>query len=829
MSWFQDAAFHIRTLLLMLLFLSGSLTFMHSMLSKVTILPNTATEPCQGVRPVDQVVLILFDALRPDFVLPALSRRYSDGEECAVNGSRQSGGGPLSSTLKYIEENLRDTTHPSHGFFYLADTPTATAQRIKAIVTGTVPAFLEAGANLNTEEVLSDSLLRQLRRRSILLGDDTWLNLFPDDGKNSSLWKRTIAYPPFNVSDFDSNDENVMANLLPLLESETVEQAPHDYAKLIVAHFLGIDHIGHRHHSQHPSMGVKLAALDESLRNMSRVLRHQRQSATRTLVLVFGDHGMTNSGDHGGDSYQETDTFLYAELFDGNDSSAESLPPEARRRKADMTQMRWRENIDIDLERLKQCRNTAGVHPDKLSAAHQVDTTPTIAALLGIPIPFSSIGRILPEIVALADAEADIEALEACNWRQVASCIEESKVPMKDSWIDDNLPLRERVAQMSYFARKTRNAMGRLGMFVGSCLFMIAFLSFLWAEDTQKCLRCESLVGLWALLLFFFRVCAVFANSFVLKEYVEVLCLGQLLLVAVLMATPRWRLCINLATLLSSLRLLVPLFCRDRSHITHVADAASPLQGWMDVNAPDVRWEVWGTFAGAVAGFCLLSPRLFHRLWVVVLFVAMAVSYKQPVLHHVVPLGFFLLASLMRGSAALRYITITLWASSLCNENFLASAAIAVHGAVLPFVVRTTRHIPVVPQAVLLHLLSWVAFFAQGNQCLFNTLDLNASFVGLPANNLMLSTLFVMSRTFIAFVLAPMATMLAYEADRARGWRVCYFLVYLAVLQSSLSCFNGYIQKTHLMLFSIYCPKLMFDVVICAVTGLGYLIALLVI
>lgn len=35
----------------------------------------------------------------------------------------------------------------------------------------------------------------------------------------------------------------------------------------------------------------------------------------RTLLFILGDHGMTNSGDHGGNSHQETDTFLFAQYF----------------------------------------------------------------------------------------------------------------------------------------------------------------------------------------------------------------------------------------------------------------------------------------------------------------------------------------------------------------------------------------------------------------------------------------------------------------------------------------------------------------------------------
>lgn len=31
----------------------------------------------------------------------------------------------------------------------------------------------------------------------------------------------------------------------------------------------------------------------------------------KTILLVLGDHGMTNTGDHGGDSVKETSTALF--------------------------------------------------------------------------------------------------------------------------------------------------------------------------------------------------------------------------------------------------------------------------------------------------------------------------------------------------------------------------------------------------------------------------------------------------------------------------------------------------------------------------------------
>lgn len=64
------------------------------------------------------------------------------------------------------------------------------------------------------------------------IGDDTWNNLFPTQLNES--W----PYPSFNVWDLDSVDEGVVEHLFPVIHRG-------DYG-LCIAHFLGVDHAGHR-------------------------------------------------------------------------------------------------------------------------------------------------------------------------------------------------------------------------------------------------------------------------------------------------------------------------------------------------------------------------------------------------------------------------------------------------------------------------------------------------------------------------------------------------------------------------------------------------------
>ena len=74
-------------------------------------------------------------------------------------------------------------------------------------------------------------------------------------------------------------------------------------------------------------------------------------------MLVFGDHGMTTDGDHGGDSASELEAALFA------------YSP------------------------------TLGLHPSPSPpSVAQIDLVPTVSLLLGVPIPFSNLGTIIEDL-----------------------------------------------------------------------------------------------------------------------------------------------------------------------------------------------------------------------------------------------------------------------------------------------------------------------------------------------------------------------------------------------------------------------------------------------
>ena len=94
-----------------------------------------------------------------------------------------------------------------------------------------------------------------------------------------------------------------------------------------------------------------------------------------TLLAIFGDHGMTETGDHGGDSRLELESALFF------------------------------------YSRSKLFANEKSVSDQEI---RQINLTPTLAMLLGIPVPFSNLGMVILD----AFGNLEVEALKS-NFLQV--------------------------------------------------------------------------------------------------------------------------------------------------------------------------------------------------------------------------------------------------------------------------------------------------------------------------------------------------------------------------------------------------------------------------
>lgn len=270
-------------------------------------------------------------------------------------------------------------------FKAIADPPTTSLQRLKGLTTGGLPTFIDVGNSFGAPAIIEDNLLYQLARngkRVHMMGDDTWMQLFPDH------FEKSYPFPSFNVKDLDTVDNGCIEHLLPSLYKEDWD--------VLIAHFLGVDHAGHIFGVDSTPMIQKLEQYNDILEKVVEVLRSQSGPGglhENTLLLVMGDHGQTLNGDHGGGTPEEVETSLFA-------MSMRSPP-------ASVSSVLDQNFCEVDLDGEKMCIGTI----------QQLDFAATIAALLGIPFPFGSIGRVNPELYALSAGTWDVQRTSATYCR----------------------------------------------------------------------------------------------------------------------------------------------------------------------------------------------------------------------------------------------------------------------------------------------------------------------------------------------------------------------------------------------------------------------------
>lgn len=166
------------------------------------------------------------------------------------------------------------------------------------MVSGAIGGYLDVALNFNTQAFLDDNLIEQFSRigwKIVMLGDDTWLKLFP------GMFTRHDGVSSFFVKDTVQVDHNVSRHL-------NVELNRTDW-NLLILHFLGLDHVGHIGGRNSLLMGPKLKEMDEVIKMIDlTTLKSQKCNQGRTLLMVVSDHGMTENGNHGGSSYEEIDS-----------------------------------------------------------------------------------------------------------------------------------------------------------------------------------------------------------------------------------------------------------------------------------------------------------------------------------------------------------------------------------------------------------------------------------------------------------------------------------------------------------------------------------------
>lgn len=300
--------------------------------------------------------------------------------------------------LSVLHEYLKHK--PAHSQFYglKVDPPTVTAPRLKALTTGSPPTFLSALYNLNSSRLREDNLIQQLATNDIyhrtVIGDNTWQSIFPEE------FNDYYVFDSFNTRDLDSVDNGILRQLDVIDSNEQTFSRQRKKKRFIVCHFLGVDHIGHTFHAFHPLMSERLQTMNKVIERLIN-----NKALGKLFLLVMGDHGMTNEGEHGGSSFEETMSglFLYSSIpvFTSSDGKPSYLNER-------INQLEFLDPLQIL------------THPRTIA---QIDIVPLLSTVLNIPIPFTSLGIIPPEVLLSDPSHSTFTSTLSSNAHQVWRCL----------------------------------------------------------------------------------------------------------------------------------------------------------------------------------------------------------------------------------------------------------------------------------------------------------------------------------------------------------------------------------------------------------------------
>ena len=332
-----------------------------------------------------RAVLVLVDALRHDFTV------FND----SVSNPE-----PWQNKMPVFKELLTQFPDQTRHMEFIADPPTATFLRLKGLTTGGLPTLVDLGSNFGASEVSEDSWVKQMSlnsKKMILLGDDTWMSIY------GQYFHRSFPFPSFDVWDLHTVDNGVWKHLLPQMKTSDWD--------VIVAHFLGVDHAGHRYHVKHPQLKDKLVQINSWIEEIISSVEED------TVLFIFGDHGMTSSGDHGGETVDEVTSTLF--VYSGSK----------------LGEMSVEEALLFDNNKI-----------------FQTDLVPTLTMLLGVPVPYSSLGSVIPFLFLTEDAEDSrlhLQRVMNTNMNQVFRYIDTYSIISTEFSASDISRIKSQVADIN--------------------------------------------------------------------------------------------------------------------------------------------------------------------------------------------------------------------------------------------------------------------------------------------------------------------------------------------------------------------------------------------
>lgn len=758
---------NLKFLSLIFLYIIGLLFFLNGfLLTRRVILQNSNdTIPLSKPNEFNQVIFLVIDALRYDFIKPNINNQ-------TINNNYQN-------QMKFIQNLLETKSTQSILFRLIADPPTTTLQRLKALTTGTLPTFIDISYNFIGYEIEEDNLLNQLKlnsyKRNIsLLGDDTWLALYPN-----IKFENLHVYPSFDVHDLDTVDNGILEHIWNVIK---INQNQNQYS-FIISHFLGVDHCGHRYGPLHYEMKRKLNQMDNVIQNITVLFD---QTDIPSILMVIGDHGMTQQGDHGGDELNEIETamFIYTN-------------------KKDYFHLNNNSNI---------------------KTVSQIDLVPTLSWYLHILIPFSNIGMMITDLIPIEQRYLAMKL----NFQQIENYlnyisltiplsdkIQELRANLRTIFIsldkNTNLNLIEnlfenyKIQLQNHFRLQWstfnifRILFGLILMFI-SCLLLLGF-NFKFSQQIQ------SILFNLSILILYFSIS--FSNSFIINEG---LCLYYLLQTIILIT----KIDLLQKFLLSFLLFLSRgfLICREEQQPYCI----DPL--WLTTKSSDTINYLF-PFLSSIIWFIIIllmkrksSDILLYISYISIITYWFNIPYTLIIFYLCIIIEFSLIVI-----------------NKFDINKFIYSILIFVIGYRFSFVIflqyfiyyislKNYSNKQILP--LFLSLLSDYFFYATGHQPVLSQIRWTAAFptlnfplniyLSLIINSLVLRGIFVLIETFSSQIL----NIIFIQQMRKENLLENNLIKSLLIIDCWKLCFTSlsvFILRRHLMLWKIFSPRFLFQLI----------------
>lgn len=747
-----------KFLSLSILYITGLLFFLNGfLLTRRVILQNSNdTIPLTKPNEFNQIIFLVIDALRYDFIKP---------NNNSVNNNYQN-------QMPFVKNLLETKSKQSILLRLIADPPTTTLQRLKALTTGTLPTFIDISYNFIGYEIEEDNILNQLKLNSYqrnisLLGDDTWLALYPN-----IKFQNLYVYPSFDVHDLDTVDNGILQHL-----SNVIENSQHEQYSFIIAHFLGVDHCGHRYGPLHNEMKRKLNQMNNVIENITLLFN---KSNISSLLMVIGDHGMTQQGDHGGDELNEIETamFIYTN-------------------KENYFQLNKNHEITVS----------------------QIDLVPTLSWYLHILIPFSSLGMMIIDIIPIEQRYIAMKL----NFQQIEIYLQHISltIPLSDKLQElranlrtifitfdkqNNLTGIENLFQEFKFELQTHfrlqwSTFNIFRIILGLILMLISCLIFLFIYF--KLINYKNLIFNISITFMYFAIS--FSNSFIINEG---MCLYYLLQTIILIT----KMNIFKKILLSFLLFLSRAFliCREEQQ-PYCIDSL-----WLLSKSSDNSNN--------------FLPFLSAITWLIILILTCNYSYFLPYISYISIILYWLniphTLSIFYLSLIIQICSVILNPSNF--DKLIYSILIFVVGYRFSFVIFIQYFIYYIifnnniqSFSLFLCLLSDYFFYATGHQPVLSQIRWTAAFptlnsplnfyLSLIINSLFVRGIFVLIETFSGQILNII--FLRKMINKKSEENLLKFVLIIDSCKLMIISMSVFIFRRHLMLWKIFSPRFLFQLI----------------